>query len=77
MIPQIALTTWQATRIAAGHPMLCLDSDGNSVCVRLATASELLDGNAKLVAAFPDGGGPDQLTLAQAVRLTTPIGGSS
>lgn len=77
-IPQVTLTNFEAVRILAGHPMVCSDLDGNPICVRLATVEELLASNIKARAnLFPDGGGPAPMTFAQAVRLTTPIGGAS
>lgn len=76
--PQVTLTNFEVVRILAGHPMTCSDLDGNPIVVRLSTAAEFVAANRKAIASiFPNGGGPEPVTYAQAVQLTTPIGGVS
>lgn len=66
-IPQIPMLNFDLLRILAGHPLLVGGFAEQQHCIRLYTAEELY---ASAHAQYP------AFTMADAVRLSTPIGGS-
>ena len=66
-IPQVPVMNFDLARILAGHPMMVGEA-GSQYCIRLYTAEELYE---RAHAVNP------KFSMADAVRLSAPMGGPS
>lgn len=72
-LPIVRLLQFDIARIATGDSMIVSTVDGGEACVRLFTAEEFLAVQHAACDKYnPDG----RITLAKAVEMTRPLGGS-